>query len=173
MRRLRLQLIAGFILLFIPFFLDKAEQANFPALAFIWFGTAGLLMIHYYLNPLDKLWKMMRTLEPEISTFTYKNFLKKVTDRMKAQEELISREIKGREEVESILYSMVEGVIATDSSGRISFMNPIAEQIFQIEAGTALNKYPREVWREFELVELFHQVFVTGKPQTREFELDC
>ena len=53
-----------------------------------------------------------------------------------------------------------------------SFVNPAAERIFQIEPGAALGKYPREVWRDFELVEMFHQVFVNGQPQSREFQMD-
>src|SRR5690606_19519804 len=88
------------------------------------------------------------------------------------QEQRIAREKKGREEMESLLFSMVEGVVATDSSGRISFLNPAAEKIFQIEHGSALGKYPREVWREFEVVEMFHQVFITGEPRSCELQLD-
>ena len=114
----------------------------------------------------------MRALDPELQFASYQKFLKKTYRHLNEQEQRIAREKQGREEMESLLFSMVEGVVATDSSGRISFLNPAAEQIFQIEHGSALGKYPREVWREFELVEMFHQVFVTGQPQSREFQMD-
>jgi two-component system phosphate regulon sensor histidine kinase PhoR len=115
----------------------------------------------------------MRALDPELQFASYQKFLKKTYRHLNEQEQRIAREKKGREEMESLLFSMVEGVVATDSSGRISFLNPAAEKIFQIDHGSALGKYPREVWREFELVEMFHQVFVTGEPQNREFQLEA
>ncbi|HBG16937.1 MAG TPA: PAS domain-containing sensor histidine kinase [Firmicutes bacterium] len=172
MRRLRLQLICGLILLLVPVFLLQTHRSGFSTLALLWAGLAGYLINYFYLNPLEKLWKTMRTLDPGTEVYTYKKFMKKVNERVKNQEQMVRRETKAREEVESILFSMVEGVIATDSSGKLSFMNPTAERLFQIEHGSALGKYPREVWREFELVEMFHQVFVSGQPQTREFQLD-
>lgn len=173
MRRLRLQLILTVVFLMGPAFFIGLYRPGFSTLALLWTAGGSYLLIRYYLNPMEKLWKTMRTLDQEVSSATYKHFLKKVYHHLKEQEQRIAREKKGREEVESILFSMVEGVVATDSSGRISFLNPAAERIFQIEHGSALGKYPREVWREFELVEMFHQVFVTGEPQSREFELEA
>lgn len=172
MRRLRLQLFCGLVIFLVPAFLMESHRPGFSTLVILWIGLVGYLMFYLYLDPLEKLWKTMRNLEPEIQVSTYKKFLKKVDERLRGQEQKVLRETKGREEVESILFSMVEGVVATDSSGKISFVNPTAERIFQIEHGSALGKYPREVWREFELVEMFHQVFVNGQPQTREFQLE-
>ena len=172
MQRLRFQMIAGFVLLLLPAFWISLNRPGLSALALLWVVGGGYLLIRFYLDPMEKLWKTMRSFDPEIQYVTYKKFLKKVYHHLNAQEERIDREKKGREDVESILFSMVEGVVATDSSGRISFLNPTAERLFQIEHGSALGKYPREVWREFELVEMFHQVFVTGQPQSREFQLD-
>lgn len=173
MRRLRLQLILTVVFLLGPAYFIGLYRPGFSTLALLWTVGGSYLVIRYYLNPMEKLWRTMRALDPEAASTTYKQFLKKVYHHLKEQEQRIAREKKGREEVESILFSMVEGVVATDSSGRISFLNPAAERIFQIEHGSALGKYPREVWREFELVEMFHQVFVTGEPQSREFELEA
>jgi len=173
MRRLRLQLILTVVFLLGPAYFIGLYRPGFSTLALLWTVGGSYLVIRYYLNPMEKLWRTMRALDPEAASVTYKHFLKKVYHHLKEQEQRIAREKKGREEVESILFSMVEGVVATDSSGRISFLNPAAERIFQIEHGSALGKYPREVWREFELVEMFHQVFVTGEPQSREFELEA
>ncbi len=173
MRRLRLQFISGLIILLVPVVLIEWDKPGLSFLAILWIFSIIYLLVCIFIRPLEKLWKTMKLLEPGMQVSTYKKFIKSVSKRLKEQEEKVHQEIKGREEVESILFSMVEGVVATDSSGRISFMNPTAERLFQIENGSALGKYPREVWREFELVEMFHQVFVTGQPQTREFQLGC
>lgn len=171
MQRLRIQLLCGLVLFLIPAFL-VTRQPGLSVLALLFFGLAGYLMIYFYLNPLTKLWRTMKRIDPRLQVFSYKQFLKIVNEWVIGQEQKLAWETKRREQVESILFSMVEGVVATDSSGRISFVNPAAERIFQIEHGAALGKYPREVWREFELVEMFHQVFVNGQPQSREFQMD-
>ena len=149
-------MIAGLVLLFLPAIWICLNRPGLSALALLWVASGGYLLKHIYLDPMEKLWKVMRNFDSKIPTTTYKKFLKKVYLHLIAQEERITREKKGREEVESILFSMVEGVVATDSSGRISFLNPAAERLFQIEHGSALGKYPREVRRD-ELVEMFHQ----------------
>ncbi len=172
MRRLRLQFVFSLIILLVPVILIEWDKPGLSILTILWIFSIAYLLLCIFIKPLEKLWKTMKLLEPEMQVSTYKKFIKTVSKYLTEQEEKVRREIKGREEVESILFSMVEGVVATDSSGRISFMNPTAEQLFQIENDSALGKYPREVWREFELVEMFHQVFVTGQPQTREFQLD-
>ena len=171
MQRLRIQLICGLVLFFVSACL-VSRQPGFSALALLFFGLAGYLMFSFYINPLTKLWRTMKRVEPRMQASSYKQFLKNVNEWVTTQEQKIAWETKRREQVESILFSMVEGVVATDSSGKISFVNPAAERIFQIEPGAALGKYPREVWRDFELVEMFHQVFVNGQPQSREFQMD-
>ncbi|NLW56194.1 MAG: PAS domain-containing protein [Firmicutes bacterium] len=171
MQRLRIQLICGLVLFFVSACL-VSRQPGFSALALLFFGVAGYLMFSFYINPLTKLWRTMKRVEPRMQASSYKQFLKNVNEWVTTQEQKIAWETKRREQVESILFSMVEGVVATDSSGKISFVNPAAERIFQIEPGAALGKYPREVWRDFELVEMFHQVFVNGQPQSREFQMD-
>jgi two-component system phosphate regulon sensor histidine kinase PhoR len=174
MRRLRLQFIISIILLFLPAAMVLAgfNRPGVSTLALLWLVIGGYWLIRFFINPMEKLWKTMRALDPELQFASYQKFLKKTYRHLNEQEQRIAREKKGREEMESLLFSMVEGVVATDSSGRISFLNPAAEKIFQIDHGSALGKYPREVWREFELVEMFHQVFVTGEPQSREFQMD-
>lgn len=171
MQRLRIQLLCGLFLFFVVACV-VSRQPGFSVLALFFLGVAAYLMFYFYINPLTKLWRTMKRIDPQMQASSYKQFLKIVNDRVNDQEQKIAWETKRREQVESILFSMVEGVVATDSSGKISFVNPAAERIFQIEPSTALGKYPREVWRDFELVEMFHQVFVNGEPQSREFELD-
>ena len=174
MRRLRLQFIISIILLFLPAAMVLAgfNRPGVSTLALLWLVIGGYWLIRFFLNPMEKLWKTMRALDPELQFASYQKFLKKTYRHLNEQEQRIAREKKGREEMESLLFSMVEGVVATDSSGRISFLNPAAEKIFQIDHGSALGKYPREVRRELELLEMYHQVFVTGEPQSREFQMD-
>lgn len=171
MHRFRLQFIAGLVLFIFPVFFSKYLWSS-PGLSFLavcWFLFTGYLLYSYFLEPVEKLSSSL----PELKTAPhYTEFMRETGARLEELKNTARRAVKEQEEVVSILFSMVEGVVAIDSGGRISLMNPAAERLFNLERGSALGKFPREVWREFELVELFHQVFVTGRPQSRELKLD-
>lgn len=73
--------------------------------------------------------------------------------------------------LEAILTSMVDGVIATDSSGRILLFNPAAERLFQKLKGEVLGKSILEVIRHYELAQAFDQTQQTGQMQLQELQL--
>lgn len=174
MRRIRLKFILGLFFLATPVFV-LARIRYSPGLTFLsllWIFIAGYCLVRFSVNPLERVYKMI----PEDSLQGYPvssdGVIQGACEWVSQLEAKVKRESKEYDELISILFSMVEGVVATDSTGRISFINPAAERIFKLETRFALGKYPREVWREFELVELFHQVFVTGKPQTLELKME-
>jgi two-component system phosphate regulon sensor histidine kinase PhoR len=171
MHRFRLQFIAGLVLFLLPVFFSKYIWSS-PGLSLLaagWFFFIGYLLYSYFLAPLERF----SVLIPEVKAAPhFTEFIRETGARLEELKNTARRAITEKEEMASILFSMVEGVVVTDSGGRISFLNPVAEELFNLERGSALGKFPREVWREFELVELFHQVFVTGHPQSKELILD-
>lgn len=174
MRRFRFNFALGLIFLFLPVLLSRKfwSSPGVTLLSLIWFLIVGSLMIRGFINPLEKLWAIMEIDSSQPYALSFKKFIRLISERIEQLHNKLKRETEERQGVVSILFSMVEGVVATDSTGRISFINPAAERIFKLEPRSALGKYPREVWREFELAELFHQVFVSGKPQSRELKLE-
>jgi len=171
MQRFRIQFIAGLTLFILPVLFSRSfwSSPGFSVLSAGWFLLAGYILFCYFIKPVGRL---ESSLAKTGVFFSYKDLIQEVFTRLETLGAGVRRETKERENMGSILFTMVEGVIATDSSGRISFINPAAERLFNLERGAALGKFPREIWREFELVELFHQVFVTGHPQVRELKMD-
>jgi|LSQX01.3.fsa_nt_gb two-component system phosphate regulon sensor histidine kinase PhoR len=170
MYRIRLQFITGLVFFILPVFFSKYiwSSPGLTLLAAGWFLFGGYLLYSYFLAPLERFSAIL----PEVKTAHFTEFIREAGAHLEELKNIARRAIQEKEEMASILFSMVEGVVATDSGGRISFMNPAAEKLFNLERGSALGKFPREVWREFELVELFHQVFVTGRSQSKELTLD-
>ena len=72
------------------------------------------------------------------------------------------------EEIQAILASMSEGVVATDITGRISLINPAATELFNLNPGEGVGEFPYRVFPDSELGDIFHQVYVKGYPQERE-----
>lgn len=174
MRRFQTQFVLGLTLFILPIIIFRLFwiRPGIAVLLLIWFVIVGYFLKRSFINPLRDLQQQVQKTSAEPLSFGYKEFIIFLGNRLEYLDNKLYREIEARREVESILFSMVEGVVATDSTGRLSFINPAAERIFKLDAGSALGKFPREVWKEFELAELFHQVFVTGKPQTREIQLE-
>lgn len=174
MRRLQTQFICGLSLFILPIIIFRLFwiRPGIAILLLLWFVIVGYFLKRSFVNPLHDLVRQVQKTSSEPITLGYKEFINFLGNRLDYLDNKLHREMEARQEVESILFSMVEGVVATDSTGRLSFINPAAERIFKLDPGSALGKFPREVWKEFELAELFHQVFVTGKPQTREIQLE-
>lgn len=77
------------------------------------------------------------------------------------------------EELRTILFSMSEGFIATNTTGQISFINPAARELFGLEPKKENEEYPLgelpyKVFPSSELGSLFSQVFIKGESWQRE-----
>lgn len=178
MKRFLSRIVIGFIILAAPLVLFSFKPRLILPLIFIWFLPVGLLLLLYIIQPLRRIRQQLLDLTREDLTdppwkhpYLKEEFLR-VFEYTRDLQDRLRREQAEREQIQSILYAIVEGIVATDASGRISFMNPVAENMFGLKPGTAIGKFPREVWREFELAEIFHQVFVTAEPKEREIWLD-
>lgn len=74
------------------------------------------------------------------------------------------------EEIQAILSSMSEGVVATDITGRISLINPMAAELFNLTHGEGVGEFPYKVFPDSELGDVFHQVYVKGFPIEKEIK---
>src|SRR5690554_516006 len=174
MRRLQTQFVLGLIIFIMPVIVFRLFwiRPGIAILMLLWFITVGYFLRRSFICPIRDLQTYFQVKSSELVPCGCKEFIGTIRNHLEYLENRVNREVKERKNVESILFSMVEGVVATDSTGKLSFINPAAERIFKLERASALGRFPREVWREFELAELFHQVFVTGKTQTREIQME-
>lgn len=173
--------LGGFLLLlFLPFFLTGQlwENSSFLFFAFFWFLGIGWLMSRWLRAPLEELLEFMENLRMGIP------FRNRVTRR----DDLYGRLAKGleklerahtshlsalhgrMEEIQAILSSMSEGVVATDITGRISLINPMAAELFNLTHGEGVGEFPYKVFPDSELGDVFHQVYVKGFPVEKEIK---
>jgi two-component system phosphate regulon sensor histidine kinase PhoR len=73
--------------------------------------------------------------------------------------------------MEAILSSMVDGVVAVDTGGRIMLFNPAAEKIFETSEKEALGRHLIEVVRNYELNEIVSEALVSGETSFKELVL--
>jgi PAS domain S-box-containing protein len=62
--------------------------------------------------------------------------------------QLYGRLLSERNFIKSILTHMTSGVIALDEIGRVTWLNPYSQKVFQISQGDALGRHYREVFRQ-------------------------
>lgn len=79
--------------------------------------------------------------------------------------------VQKRDQMETILASMVEGVLAFDPTGRLLLMNKTAEEMLNIDFQEAGNHYFLEILRNHQIAELLKQGLADGKRQVREVKL--
>lgn len=72
------------------------------------------------------------------------------------------------EEIQAILSSMSEGVIATEITGRISLINPAAADLFSLNNGEGVGDFPHQVFPNTDFGDIFHQIYVKGNSLERE-----
>ncbi|NOY99906.1 MAG: cell wall metabolism sensor histidine kinase WalK [Chloroflexi bacterium] len=75
-----------------------------------------------------------------------------------------------RARLAAVLEQMTDGVLMTDEAGRVTFVNPAAERLFE-RAETSLGASMTEVLRHHELVQAWRRSQQTGEIQTASVEL--
>lgn len=173
--------LGGFLLLlFLPFFLTGQlwENPSFLFFAFIWFLGIGWLMTRWLRAPLEELLEFMENLRmgiPVKNRVTRRDDLygqlAKGLEKMERAHTSHLSTLHGRmEEIQAILSSMSEGVVATDITGRISLINPMAAELFNLTHGEGVGEFPYKVFPDSELGDVFHQVYVKGFPIEKEIK---
>ena len=77
-----------------------------------------------------------------------------------------------RENLQTIVANLGEGVIAVDSAGRIVFLNPVAAQLLGPSAEDVAGKPLRAVVRLVGLIDVYSHAMADRKVFTRELEAD-
>ncbi|MBE3577866.1 MAG: phosphate regulon sensor histidine kinase PhoR [Limnochordales bacterium] len=148
-------------------------------LAALFAGIAVLFPRRYVLQPLQALTAHARAIAagdfrlPRLSAGREGNDevreLALAIGAMARQLEETFREIKQQSvQLEGILRSLLNGVIAIDRRHRIVLFNPVAERYFGVSAAEATGRVLLEVIRHFELATLCEEVLASGVPKTRE-----
>lgn len=182
MKRFVLRFVAGLSILLLPVGLVASQPSSLWPVVFFWFIPASALLIWYGGRPVAFLLRQMDQMgrdnaddAPPIKigrdAFFRSNLMRLLTAMEDLQQRVWRAETE-REQIQSILFTMVEGIVATEASGRVAFMNPAAENLFDLQPGAAIGRFPREIWREYDMAEIFHLVFVTGEPEEREIYIE-
>jgi two-component system phosphate regulon sensor histidine kinase PhoR len=180
MKKIGWQLGGFLLLLFLPFFILTKILGNrfsfFLLVVCIWFALIGLLIFRWIWTPLKDLFDFMENLRlgvPVRSRFSRRD---DIYGRLAKGLEWIERAhtshlstLHGRmEEIQAILASMSEGVVATDITGRISLINPAAAELFNLKPGEGVGEFPYKIFADSELGDIFHQTYVKGYSVEKE-----
>ncbi|NLW47470.1 MAG: PAS domain-containing protein [Firmicutes bacterium] len=181
MKQLYWQLGGFLLLLFLPFLLTGYlfENFYFAGFTLIWFLVLGWGMFRWMQAPLEGLLKFMESIQMGTP---FKN-------RIVRREDIYGQIAKGleklerthtshlstlhgrMEEIQAILASMSEGVVATDITGRVSLINPMAAELFSLTPGDdGVGEFPYKIFPDSELGDVFHQVYVKGFPIEKEIK---
>ncbi len=166
------------LLLFFPLLMTGIFRRNLWLVFFglVWFGLIGALIFRWLKTPLKDLLEYTESLRLGIPIRNrvsrrddvYGQLAKGLEKLERAHTSHLST-LHGRmEEIQAILTSMSEGVIATDITGRISLINPAAAELFHLGPGEGVGDYPHKVFPQSELGEIFHQIYVKGYIQEKE-----
>lgn len=178
MKRTAFQLGGFLFLLFLPYMLLAKIYGNsyFLLFALIWFIFIGILVLRWIRTPLKELLVYLDNLRQGIPLRTRLTRKKDLYGRLAKEIERFEiahtsdlSALRGRmEEIQAILSSMSEGVIATEVTGRISLINPVAAEIFGLSPNECLGEFPHKLFAKSELSDIFHQVYVKGKILEKE-----
>jgi two-component system phosphate regulon sensor histidine kinase PhoR len=91
-----------------------------------------------------------------------------MADQLREQVNNLGRE---RRRLEAVLENMADGVIITDSMGRVSLINPAADRILGVKKGEGTGRTFAEVARHHELIELWQRSCGVGQEQMAAVEL--
>ncbi len=80
----------------------------------------------------------------------------------------ITRLAEERARAEAMLTSMVDGVLVTDTEGKILLMNRSAEQMFALREASVVGKTLAEVVFQYELYDLWQKTLASGLPMRHE-----
>jgi two-component system, OmpR family, phosphate regulon sensor histidine kinase PhoR len=110
-------------------------------------------------KPVDKLPDDLKSLEP------LSNAVKTLALSLKMQ----AAEIEGeRTRLAAVLDQMTDGVIIADANGRVQFVNPAVERLFETKG--AVGRTVTEVFRQHQLIEAWQRCRETGEIQHESVE---
>jgi len=78
------------------------------------------------------------------------------------------REERGK--LEAVLQHMTDAILIVDADGRVTLVNPAAEELFKLPANQAVGRTLVEVARQYQVIELWKSSLATGKQQLLTLE---
>lgn len=178
MKKLALQLGGFLLLLFLPFVFAGYLWSNqyFIFFSLLWFSVIGWFVFRWIYRPLHELLVYLGNLREGIplrirlsrKEDIYGQLAKDIEHFERVHTNNLSA-LHGRmEEIQAILSSMAEGVVATEITGRISLINPAAAELFNLAQGEGVGEFPYKVFPQTELADTFHQIYVKGNTIEQE-----
>ncbi len=83
-------------------------------------------------------------------------------------DERMSTIVRQRDEQDAILDSMIEGVLALDSEGRIIDLNPACSRMFRIDPAAVRGRPIHEILRKADLLAFVDEALASALPQKRD-----
>jgi two-component system phosphate regulon sensor histidine kinase PhoR len=89
------------------------------------------------------------------------------SDYRKALETISEQKV----ELDTTLAAIADGIIVTDESGKVSLINPVVEKMLGLAADKATGGSLVEVVRDHEVVDIWQECLITGKPRIKLLEM--
>jgi two-component system, OmpR family, phosphate regulon sensor histidine kinase PhoR len=164
-------------LYFRPQNLPEILKALFMAAAIA--VLAGVLFVRRISRPVDELIRFSREIAqgrfgalPAVeSRDEFGRLAEALIQMSRRTEEKISELSRERTELGAILGTLVESVLALDPQGRILFMNPAAETLFQVRSNEAMGRPFLEVLRYSPLSNVLTETLTKHAAVTKEIVL--
>jgi two-component system, OmpR family, phosphate regulon sensor histidine kinase PhoR len=178
--------IIGVIRIAVPITgLDKEFAGIYPRIIFDGFVMAFLAgLLSFYISrrfsvPLEKMTRISE--EFSRGNFQHKiapgrsveiDMLAEAMNRMAAQlDEKIRTIVSQRNELEAVLSSMVEGVLAFDINERLVNLNKAAARILDLDITQAKGRFVQETIRNAQLQAFVKKILASGEPSEDEITL--
>lgn len=121
------------------------------------------------MRTIKALVKDLRKAEKEIKEYSI-SLEKKVEKRTKEIESLMAEE---KSKMESMVKSMIEGVIMTNEEGKLIFLNPMAKKLIGIPSDSDSQEKKTHQWNKFKNLYLsgLYSKIISSSPITKEIKL--
>jgi PAS domain S-box-containing protein len=166
----------------------QARAAGLPAGAYLWLAgataalaalLAGLLTWFWYVPLMQLTLAARRIASGELTGNVHIRGAEELThlgralNRMRSSlAEKLRTIASQRENLQTVISNLREGVLALDGHGRIILMNDFAATMLSADEADATGRQLQSVVRVPEVVDGFNEIIETGQTRSRQFEID-
>lgn len=170
----------GFLLLQLPLVVaQRHPQWTEVVLIFLFCLTVFIIWLNNYIKQINKLNKMAQEFAKGNLSVTVSNFtddeLGKLNNAMQIMaynlNEYLQKTLQEKDQMETILASMVEGVLAFDLTGRLMLINKTAEKMLDVVWEESRECYFLEILENYQIANLLNNCLVDGQIQMAEVRL--
>lgn len=170
----------GFVLLQLPLAVaQRNPQWAEIVLIFLFCLAVFIIWLNNYLKQINKLNKMAQEFAKGNLSITVSNFtddeLGQLNNAMQIMaynlNEYLQKTLQEKDQMETILASMVEGVLAFDLTGRLMLINKTAEKMLDVVWEESRECYFLEILENYQIANLLNNCLVDGQIQMAEVRL--